>query len=67
MSSCSPWLVTRAAKIARLTHRRLDYWAQTGLVAPSVDHKLSAHRMTHAGRAGSDDHRRVAMLVVVGN
>jgi uncharacterized protein (DUF433 family) len=33
-----------AAKIARLTYRRVDYWAETGLVAPSVDRKLNGHR-----------------------
>jgi uncharacterized protein (DUF433 family) len=38
--------VTRdtAAKIAHLTHRRVDYWAETGLVSPSVDRKLSPRR-----------------------
>jgi uncharacterized protein (DUF433 family) len=33
-----------AARIARLTVRRLDYWAATGLVAPTVDRKLSTRR-----------------------
>lgn len=33
-----------AAKVARLTHRRVDYWAETGLVSPSVDRKLGARR-----------------------
>lgn len=38
--------VTRdtAAKIARLSRRRVDYWAETGLVTPSVDRKLSVRR-----------------------
>jgi uncharacterized protein (DUF433 family) len=38
--------VTRevAARIARLTLRRVDYWAETDLVAPSVDRRLSARR-----------------------
>jgi uncharacterized protein (DUF433 family) len=33
-----------AARIARLALRRVDYWAETGLVAPTVDRKLSARR-----------------------
>jgi uncharacterized protein (DUF433 family) len=38
--------VTRdaAANIARLSHRRVDYWAATGLVAPTVDRKLGMRR-----------------------
>lgn len=38
--------VTRntAAKIARLSTRRVDYWAETGLVTPSADRRLTAHR-----------------------
>lgn len=33
-----------AARIARLSLRQVDYWAETGLVVPSVDRKLSARR-----------------------
>jgi uncharacterized protein (DUF433 family) len=38
--------VTRdtAARIARLSHRQVDYWAETGLVSPSVDRKLGVRR-----------------------
>jgi uncharacterized protein (DUF433 family) len=38
--------VTRntAARIARLSTRRVDYWAETGLVTPSVDRRITPHR-----------------------
>src|ERR1700756_4275283 len=38
--------VTRdtAAAIARLSIRQVNYWAQTQLVAPSMNHAVTAHR-----------------------
>lgn len=38
--------VTRdtAARIAGLTHKQVDYWASTGLIAPSVDTRMSPGR-----------------------
>lgn len=38
--------VTRntAARIAHISTRRVDYWAETGLVTPSADRKVTDHR-----------------------
>ena len=33
-----------AARIAGLTRRQVDYWADKGLVMPSVDERLTPHR-----------------------
>lgn len=34
----------RAAAVAGVTERQIDYWARTGLVVPSVDHRLTPQR-----------------------
>jgi uncharacterized protein (DUF433 family) len=34
----------RAAEVAGLTQRQVDYWASTGLVQPTVDRRLSPQR-----------------------
>ena len=34
----------RAAKLAGITERQVDWWARTGVVVPAIDHRLTPHR-----------------------